>query len=211
MYHCLPEYEALLSITDGIRDNDLRCQGVCGLDGIRGKVLQFDQLSHKLVRKDLPHVPVLQSKQGWKFLTGFMLSPLPFEQPIYVGYVYCARDEKYSQPIISGQRERLAASIEPHERVWKWRLYYKEDEKPRLQFLWPMVFEDLLDWLRFYQEWWDRQPRVFVEWEAECIRMVDILYPDNPDQLGDTDSTADADESLEDEEWFFQQPPATDE
>lgn len=146
----LPEdYKILLSITDGICDNDLRASGVCGVNGVRGADVS------KMAPDETEKLPCGNDmwRKGWDLNTGFLVGRGSEPVHNWLVYYYCARVEV----TMDGRQRIFKDEIKDHERGWKWRLFYKEKDRARHSFGWPMVFESIAEWLEFYQCWWDRE------------------------------------------------------
>lgn len=39
-----------------------------------------------------------------------------------------------------------------------------------------MIFNDLVEWLEFYQEWWERENVQYPAWKARMAAEVELLY-----------------------------------
>jgi len=142
--HLPEEYCVLLSIANGIRDIDIRRHGICGIDDI----------SRSPLNKVVPEPEKLPCHrgyyQGWDIDVGFILGRGQPEHDNYLVYAYCARKE-----VTQYGKKRTGGEIEPHERVWRWRLFYREHCRDR-NFVFPMIFELIVDWRSWYQEWYNR-------------------------------------------------------
>jgi len=159
----LPEdYVHLLSITEGLRDTDLRGCGVCGVDGIQGA----DPVK-MTGNYDIEKLPCAGSHHGWEISTGFRLCSYDPSYRYWMTYYYCQREES---PKIK------AEDIKDHERKLKWRVFYQEPERFQHSFLRPMIFNDLVEWLEFYQKWWERESKDYPEWMARMKRNVELMY-----------------------------------
>jgi hypothetical protein len=165
----LPEdYGILLSITDGIRDNDLRDSGICGVDGVRQA--DISRMAPDETEK-LPWGNDLW-RRGWELSTGFCLGFGRQGRSQWLTYYYCSRVEKTSR----GEKLFRDPILES-EKEWKWRLFYKEPERFRHSFLSPKMFDGIAEWLRFYQCWWDREVREYPKWHEQCVADVKLRYP----------------------------------
>jgi hypothetical protein len=188
-FHLVPlpkDYEVLLSITDGIRDNDLRGSGVAGADGVR------DADIPKMAPDDtdkLPWVCDLWSL-GWEISTGFLLGLGKKRNEQWLSYYYCARMDTTSK----GPRMFRKDEIKDNEREWQWRLFYAEPKPTGHAPNWPVICSGIVEWLRYYQLWWDRETKEYPEMAAkveEGHRMArKYLYPRkraklDPEQQGD--------------------------
>lgn len=138
------DYLALLSITNGIKDADSRRSGICGIDEISGLPL------HNVVPEPKKVPCHIDYKRGWDIDVGFILGRGRPEHNYWLVYSYCARKE-----VTQYSGNKSGVDIQPHERAWKWRLFYKE-KKSFDGFVFPMVFELVADWLSWYQEWYYR-------------------------------------------------------
>ena len=173
----LPEdYGLLLSITDGLRDNDLRGAGVCGVDGVRAADIS------SMAPDETEKLPLGDDgwRTGWELSTGFLLGRGKPPYKHWLVYYYCSRSETTARGPKRGKDE-----VKDSEREWKWRLFYKEPERFRHSFMHPMVFDGLVEWLHFYQEWWTRETKDYPEWTKRMKKEVEMLYPDNPEQQGE--------------------------
>ncbi|KAF2217617.1 hypothetical protein CERZMDRAFT_89572 [Cercospora zeae-maydis SCOH1-5] len=174
----LPEdYGILLSVTDGVRDIDLRKSGVSGIDGVKDS--NVNNMSADEVEK-LPYGNRLW-RSGWEVSTGFILGQGSPPQFNWLVYYYCSRKEVTSR----GPRSQKPDEITDEEKKWKWRLFYKEPERFQHSFFNPMVFPGIVEWLQFYQDWFTRLTQTYPAWKAKMARDVERLYPDNAEQEGD--------------------------
>lgn len=166
----LPEdYKILLSITDGIRDNDLRGAGVAGAVGVR------DGDISKMAPDEVEKLPCGGGmwREGWDMSTGFLLGRDRTNLRNWLVYFYCAR----SETTLDGHQKRTKDEIKDHERVWKWRVFNNERERFQCSVQFPQVFEDLAGWLQFYQNWWEREIKDYPAWMIERIEITRIMYP----------------------------------
>jgi hypothetical protein len=138
------DYIALLSITKGIKDADVRRSGICGIDDISQSPL------HEVVPEPEKLPCHIDYKRGWDIDVGFILGRGQPPHHNWLVYGYCARKE-----VTQFGEKRSGGDIHPHERVWKWRLFYKEKQAFD-RFVFPMVFESIADWLSWYREWYHR-------------------------------------------------------
>jgi hypothetical protein len=170
----LPEdYGLLLGITDGLHDTDLRGSGVCGVDGIQ------DSDAVKMTGNyDVERLPwgKFSPNYGWELSTGFCLGLGNPSNQQWLAYYYCSRTQG---PKVGPE------GIQDHEREWRWRIFYKEPERFQHSFLNPMIFNDLIEWLEFYQKWWDRESKDYREWTARMIQEVKLLYPSDDEEEDD--------------------------
>lgn len=141
----LPEdYCVFLSIANAIRDKDFRGAGITGVDEISDLPL------HKTVPEP-ERLPCHRDyKRGWDIDVGIILGQGNLAHYNWLVYSYCARKE-----LTQYGDKRSSGKIQPHERIWKWRLFYKEHSRAR-SFVFPMVFESIADWLAWYQNWYQR-------------------------------------------------------
>jgi hypothetical protein len=141
----LPEdYCALLSIANGVKDADIRRSGICGIDDISHLPL------HEIVPEPEKLPCHIDYKRGWDIDIGIILGRGQPDHANWLVYCYCARKE-----VTQYGDKRSGGDIDSHERVWKWRLIYKEKTQAD-SFVVPIVFESIVDWLSWYQEWYHR-------------------------------------------------------
>lgn len=153
------EYCVLLSIANGIRDIDIRRHGICGIDDIT-------RLPLNKVVPEPEKLPCHRDYyRGWDIDVGIILGRGQ-EHDNYLVYAYCARKE-----VTQYGKKRTGGEIEPHERVWRWRLFYREHCRDR-NFVFPMIFESIVDWLSWYQEWYNR---FIVEHPARWARLMESI------------------------------------
>jgi len=158
------DYVQLVSITDGLHDTDLRGSGVCGVDGIQ--CADPVKMTGNYDIEKLPWASVYW-KYGWDISTGFCLGSGNPSNQNWLAYYYCSRGEA---------RRVDPGEIKNHEREWRWRVFYKEPERFQHSFFRPMIFNDLVEWLEFYQKWWERESKDYPEWAARNSRMVELMY-----------------------------------
>lgn len=170
------DYKIFLSITEGIQNPNLDEPGVSGVNGVK------DTKIEAIAPADVERLPMAHSLclDGWDIRTGFLLGQGDPPQHNWLVYYYCARGETTAR----GPKANCG-EIQAHEREWKWRIFYKEPERFGLSFLDPMAFDGLLAWLAWYQEWWHRESVTYPAWTAQSVRAVELLYPDDTDQLGE--------------------------
>lgn len=181
------DYRALLSISDGIKDIDLRSDGVIHINQI------CDQAIHDIsgLAERLPGAR-FQMSRDWDFAAGFTLGAKPARQDECLTYFYCARTGRTNPLLI----KRLPRPIYPSEQLqWKWRLFYCEKERFGLMFQAgeAMVFDGIASWLVWYGDWYYRYKVVIPRWldesrrNAERMCMLEEEESSNDDDICYTD------------------------
>jgi hypothetical protein len=188
------DYPVLLSLTDGINDTDLRNSNEMGIssilnanvDGMTGYTPYNEQ--RDLYNTD--NLPWANSTQrtGWEVCTGFILGGLTYrEDPNWLAYYYCARTNSSARrwSTYPGCVDTIIAD----EETWKWRVFYKQKERFQHSFRDPLVFNDLIEWMEFYQQWWKRESIDYPAWHVRKVAEVELLYgrPAETDDEDDED------------------------
>jgi hypothetical protein len=163
----------LLSITDGLQDTDLRDSGVCGIDGIQDADAM--KMTGNGDLRELPWASVYW-KYGWNISTGFRLGLGNPSNQQWLTYYYCFRTE---YPGVNTEE------IEDHERELRWRVFYKEPRRARHSFIKPMIFNDLIEWLEFYQNWWERESVDYAERKAKNFEQLKFICPSDSEEEED--------------------------
>lgn len=177
------DYAALLSITDGLRDNDLRDEGVCGVDGIAQA--DISKMTTDDVEK-LPGAAMSWSRlRGWQLDLGFVLGRGDPAHCNWLVYYFCSRGdvvERYDGQanIVKIPRRVYGPDdvVHEHEKKWKWRLFYQEKVRFQHSFSRPMVFDGIVEWLEFYQDWYHRETVEYPAWHKRMVERVRLCYPD---------------------------------
>jgi hypothetical protein len=108
--------------------------------------------------------------------TGFYLGLGDPSNQQCLTYYYCFRTEY--------PRVKLE-EIKDHERELRWRVFYKEPARAGYSFFKPMVFTDLIDWLEFYQNWWERESVDYAEWRAGNLERLKFFCPSGHEKEDD--------------------------
>lgn len=178
----LPEdYVVLLKQTDGLRDTDLRNSRVCGVNSIRNANIakMTGQSPYNITRgryniDNIPWGGVLW-KYGWDVSTGFCLGGGQYHgNPHWLAYYYCSRTMDIHHQLSTTYPGR-PDTIKECEQELKWRVFYKEPERFQHSFFHPMIFNDLAEWLEFYQEWWVRESVDYPAGKAKKAAEVELL------------------------------------
>lgn len=113
---------------------------------------------------------------------GIILGRGQTEHYNYLVYAHCARKE-----VTQYGKGARGEGVEPHERVWKWRLFYNEYEKDP-NFVYNMVFESIVDWLAWYREWYHRFIADCLARWAQLMREVEWHAAGEKNLTGDMDA-----------------------
>lgn len=175
------DYTILLNYTDGLADTDLRNSHECGINSITsaninkmtGYTPYYEQRG--LYRTDnLPWCNGLKN-YGWQVSTGFLLGGLTYrEDKNWLAYYYCSHVDPSAKNLRTHPNH--PNTVKADEETWKWRVFYNQKERFQHSFSNPMVFEDLVEWIEFCGNWWQRERVDYPAWKEKCIADVELMY-----------------------------------
>ncbi|CEJ81533.1 hypothetical protein VHEMI01654 [[Torrubiella] hemipterigena] len=110
------DYEQLLSVTNGLRDTDLRSSGVAALN----PVPETENEIHGMVanRRTQAYSVLDLGESGWEMSTSYVMGKQGVNPQVFhwLGYYYTRRDP-------------TRHDLRPGEEEWKWRVFYKKKER----------------------------------------------------------------------------------
>lgn len=194
------DYAILLNHTDGLADTDLRNSHECGISSISSasidKITGYTPYNEQrgLYRTDnLPLCNALEN-YGWEVSTGFILGGLSYrEDRNWLACYYCCRTDPSARNLDTypGHPDTVKAD----EKTWKWRVFYNQKERFQHSFPNPMIYNDLIEWMEFHGNWWQRESVDYPAWEERCTADVELLYGGRAD-----DGSEDEEEEEEEKE-----------
>jgi hypothetical protein len=175
------DYAILLNHTDGLADTDLRNSHECGISSITSanidRITGYTPYNEQrgLYRTDnLPWCNGLEN-YGWQVSTGFILGGLSYrEDRNWLAYYYCCRVDPSAPNLTSHPNHH--STIKDNEGEWKWRVFYNQKGRFQHSFSNPLIFNDLVEWMEFHGNWWERESVDYPAWEEKCIADVELMY-----------------------------------
>jgi len=188
------DYCILLSYSDGLADTDLRNSHECGINNISScNTASMTGYSPDNVQKglyntdDLPWCNDLSIRYGWEVSTGFLLGGKTYrEDQNWLAYYYCCRTDPLTRLTLNNYPGRVD-TITEHQTEWKWRVFYNQPERFQHSFLHPMIFSDLIEWMEFHGDWWQRESVDYPAWMEGRTADLELHGPKPDDGSEDED------------------------
>lgn len=200
------DYVLLLSHTDGLSDTDLRNSGECGINSISSCNIPemtgstpYNEQRGLYNIDNLPWCTALPTNYGWEVLTGFVLGGRTYrEDKNWLAYYYCCRIDPPSRLTLKDYPCRVDTRT-PDEKQWKWRVFYNQPERFQHSFLHPLIFNDLIEWMGFHGDWWQRESVDYPAWTERCAASVELHGPKRENVSEDEEEDEEEEEEEEEE------------